>query len=103
MASDNSMNAPAARIDALRKEIDSIDDALVAVLARRMTLAREIGIEKRAAGLKVYDAKREQQIRERLRDSAGLYGLDPGFVNGIYERIFQYAKEEEHHEIKQPY
>jgi len=48
-----------------RKEIDSIDDQMIALFARRMNTAAKIAEYKKANGLRVLDARRE---KEKLRD-----------------------------------
>ena len=48
-----------------RKEIDSIDDQMTALFARRMNIAAKIAEYKKANGLRVLDARRE---KEKLRD-----------------------------------
>ena len=48
-----------------RKEIDSIDDQMIALFARRMNIAAKIAEYKKANGLRVLDAHRE---KEKLRD-----------------------------------
>ena len=48
-----------------RKEIDSIDDQMIALFARRMNIAAKIAEYKKANGLRVLDARRE---KEKLRD-----------------------------------
>jgi chorismate mutase/prephenate dehydratase len=55
------------KIDALRAEIDRIDERLLALLNRRARLAREIGTRKRAGGHGgMYAPGREKRIYQRL-------------------------------------
>ena len=44
-----------------RKEIDSIDDQLIALFAQRMETAEKIAEYKKANGLSVLDARREKE------------------------------------------
>jgi chorismate mutase/prephenate dehydratase len=53
-------------IDRIRQEIDSIDDEIVDLLARRASCARAIGEFKRAASLGMHAPERERQVVERL-------------------------------------
>ena len=48
-----------------RKEIDRIDDQLIALFAQRMETAEKIAEYKKANGLRVLDARRE---REKMRE-----------------------------------
>ncbi|MCC6648609.1 MAG: prephenate dehydratase [Polyangiaceae bacterium] len=50
----------------LRAEIDDVDDALLALLARRAEIVRGIAAAKRAAGAPSLDPTREQRVLERL-------------------------------------
>ena len=52
----------------IRKELDIIDDQLVALFARRMELSGEVAAYKKAHDMPVLDASRE---REKLQDIAG--------------------------------
>jgi chorismate mutase/prephenate dehydratase len=52
----------------IRKELDNIDDQLVALFARRMELSGEVAAYKKAHDMPVLDASRE---REKLQDIAG--------------------------------
>lgn len=49
-------------LDALRRRIDAIDDEIVRLLNERARVAVEIGREKRAQGLPVVDAAREDEV-----------------------------------------
>ena len=56
-----------------RREIDSIDEQLVALLEARAAMARKIGALKAAAGLPVVDRAREAEIlRNVLRRRKGI-------------------------------
>ena len=51
----------------LRGELDTLDARMLALLERRMDIAREIAAYKREKGLPVRDAAREAQVlRERI-------------------------------------
>jgi chorismate mutase len=55
--------APApAELSKLRDEIERIDRMLVALIAERVHLAREVGTAKRAAGLPTLDTAREAAV-----------------------------------------
>ena len=69
--------ALAATIDRLRAGIDEVDDAIVALLARRAALVGELWEAKLAAGVGVRDPEREAAVFARLRAAAATAGLDP--------------------------
>ncbi len=59
----------------LRSELSALDADLIALLKRRIELARLVGAEKRAAGLPTLDPRREAQVvasAARLARQAGL-------------------------------
>jgi chorismate mutase len=49
-----------------RQEIDALDTELLRLLNRRAAIAGEIAVIKVAMGLPAYDAKREEQVLERV-------------------------------------
>ncbi|HKV94076.1 MAG TPA: chorismate mutase [Candidatus Angelobacter sp.] len=49
-----------------RQEIDALDVELLRLLNQRATIAGEIAVIKVAMGLPAYDAKREEQVLERI-------------------------------------
>ncbi len=60
-------------LEVLRREIDEIDRRLFSLLARRMTVVREIGGVKRSQGLPVGDPVREALLKAKLKEfSAGV-------------------------------
>ena len=62
-----------------RKEIDSIDDQLIALFAQRMETAEKIAEYKKANGLRVLDARRE---KEKMREEMAAI---IGFANQLSE------------------
>ncbi len=66
---------PPTSLTELRKRLEQIDAECVALLARRMELARAVGAHKRAHGLATLDAEREAKVvstAARLARDAGL-------------------------------
>jgi len=72
----------------LRLRIDSIDEELLAALARRFEVTYRVGQLKAAHGLDSVDPVREQEKLQRLRDMARQNGLDEGFVHGLFQLVF---------------
>jgi chorismate mutase len=72
------MNADAgaqAELDRLRLEIEDLDVRLVALIAERVRLARQVGQLKRAAGLPTLDPAREASVVRRASGLAREAGL----------------------------
>jgi monofunctional chorismate mutase len=68
----------------LRENVARIDAEIVALLARRVELARAVGAHKREAGLATLDAKREAAV---LRQ-AGSLARDAGLSEEAVRQLF---------------
>lgn len=58
----------------IRKDIDQIDDELIALFKRRMDCAKEVGIYKKANNIPVLNQKREDEILAEVQEKGGEYG-----------------------------
>lgn len=56
------------KIEEIRQEIDQVDDALVALLEKRMNLVGQVVAVKKSTGKAVLDNKREEVIVSRVAD-----------------------------------
>jgi chorismate mutase/prephenate dehydratase len=70
-------------IDKLRREIDTLDDELAALLQRRAALARDIGARK--GGAPAYRPERESEILGRVSQSKGVLSRER--VAGVFREI----------------
>lgn len=81
---------PAANLDQLRLQIDSLDQELLNVLNRRADLVHEVGIIKKRDGLQIYAPEREEALLLRL--IAMNHGrLPEKSVRAIYREIMSAA------------
>jgi chorismate mutase / prephenate dehydratase len=80
-------------LDDLRKQIDELDTLIVNLIAERMKVTREIGLEKQQTGRAVEDKSREKEVLERVRSQALAAHLSPDEVENIYLRIIAASKE----------
>jgi chorismate mutase / prephenate dehydratase len=75
---------PAAHaLDALRRELDDLDDALLGLLAKRRDITQQVKSLKQVTdktAMSPLRPAREAQIHRRLVALAKSYGLDPAFV-----------------------
>ncbi len=78
-------------IEVLRKEIDSIDDELVNIIARRMQVSRTIGRYKREHNITVFQKDRYEQIRNRLKALAAECGVDEDCIMAVFEAIHDHS------------
>lgn len=70
-----------------RLELDQIDDNLLELLARRMTLSREIGELKKAGQMTVLQSERWEQALNRALEQGRKLGLSEDFLKDVFDRI----------------
>ncbi|OWY63061.1 hypothetical protein B7486_55115 [cyanobacterium TDX16] len=75
------------RLEALRVQIDELDDRLVALLAERFAVTRQVGALKAERGLPPQDATREAQIEAKVRRLAAENDLDPAMVSEVLRAV----------------
>ena len=79
----------------IRKEIDIIDDDIIALLARRFALMPEVIAYKRAHSLPAIIPERVEEVLQRNIKAAKLHGLDENLTQQIYSLIINtYCKME---------
>ncbi len=76
----------------LRSRVDSIDAEIVALLGKRMSISRQIGIEKKAAGKAIVDRTRDRQVIDHVRKLAESEGVSAGDIEHIYNMVIRAAK-----------
>lgn len=85
----------AAAIDSLRVRIEKTDDLLLALLQRRMRLARAIGAAKLEAGLPVLDPAREARVVRRVATRARELGMPSEEVRSLFWNIIALCRSEQ--------
>jgi chorismate mutase/prephenate dehydrogenase len=78
-------------LDTLRQQIQDTDRELLALAARRITLARQVGEEKRRTDLPVVDYAQERVVLERARAAADATGLDRQVAETILTALIRGA------------
>ena len=81
-------------LEALRDEIDKIDEVIVRLLDSRARCAYAIGRVKQTQGLAIYEPQREATVIARVKElNAKLGGpLDEHAIVRLYERIMDEAR-----------
>ena len=77
------------RLWALRKLIDSLDEDLLNVLARRMEYTREIGRHKAEHNITLFQLERWNEILKTRTHRAGELGLDADFIRTLWMDMHQ--------------
>ena len=80
-----------ANLEALRKKIDALDEALVRLLNTRAACALEIGRFKKQIGLAIYQPSREAEVLGHVQ-SINPGPLDDGAIRRLFERIIDEAR-----------
>lgn len=87
------MTEPLQRLSLLRAMIDATDRDVLQAVARRMGLVREIAEVKRAAGLRIRDLQREQELlNDRMRVAAEL-GLPVGEMESLFRLLLRASRD----------
>ncbi|GAB4557945.1 MAG: chorismate mutase [Rhizobacter sp.] len=76
----------------IRKSIDNLDNALVAVLAERFRLTERVGFLKRDLNLPPEDRERESAQEKHYSELASSYGLDRATLIEIMRTIISQVK-----------
>jgi chorismate mutase len=81
-------------LDALREEIDKIDEVIVRLLDRRARCAYAIGKIKKEQGATIYEPAREAAVMAHIKEVNAMLGgpLDEGAIVRLYERIMDEAR-----------
>ncbi len=75
------------RLEFLREKIDRIDDQVVELMARRMSISEEIGNYKKENQVTVLQIQRWQEILQRSLKSGETLSLSEKFISGLYHAI----------------
>lgn len=73
----------------LRKQIDECDHSLMQELAKRMRIAREIGLYKKEHNITVLQAGRYNEIVDKYAAQAAQCDMDPEFIKKVFEAIHE--------------
>jgi len=85
------MTEPAHPLAELRQQIDTLDDQIIALLARRYALLAEVVKVKAAHNIPHQVPARVQEVLARNERNAVAKGLPAGLVQSLYERIIDAA------------
>jgi len=78
-----------AELQQIREQIDAVDSELLASLARRFELTREVGKLKASLSLQSLDADREARKLAELETHCQQNGLNPALIRELFQRIME--------------
>ena len=79
------------RLEELRMQIDLCDDHLVALLAQRMQVVKEIGLIKREGGMAIFQQKRWDELIARIKQQGDSLSVSSTFLELLFAQIHQEA------------
>jgi chorismate mutase/prephenate dehydrogenase len=71
----------------LRDDIAAVDKDIVALVAKRLHLAEQIGVEKKLSGLPLRAADVEEQVQTRLLRECGVRGISESFAASLAQSL----------------
>ncbi|MGM0591204.1 MAG: chorismate mutase [Halobacteriota archaeon] len=83
------------RLAELRAEIRDIDRQLVSLIAERTDFAADIAEVKAERGLPTTDESQEERVLERVRNHAEDAGIDPEYIEVVFETLIELNKVEQ--------
>ena len=74
-------------IEKLREKIDSLDDQLLQLLKRRLSISEQIGIIKSVNHINIFDSQREELLFSSLEKKCKDLNMDKEFVLNLWRLI----------------
>lgn len=75
----------------LRKKIDIVDEKLLTVLAKRITLVRKISKFKKAHNIALLDENRRNEVLNTQLSKGAKLGLSKDLIKKLYSLIHKYS------------
>jgi len=74
-------------LDKLRKEVDIIDEEIMSLLKKRLSITEKIISLKTKNDIPLKDAKREKDILDKIKGKES----ENNFIRAVYKAIFEYS------------
>ena len=85
----------------MREEIDSIDNQIVSLLAKRHEKVKDIVELKKSHNLPVYHPAREEDLISARRHQAAQAGIDANYIEDLYRLILRRSRAEQSEHMTQ--
>jgi len=82
-------------LENLRRQLDTIDQKIVSLLAKRQEEVERVVKLKKTHNLPVYHPAREENLISHLRNQGAEAGLDPDYIEELYRRILRQSRVEQ--------
>ena len=79
-------------LEALREEINRIDEDIIGLLSRRMEVVKKIAALKKGKGISVEDKDRERSLFLKLEREARRNNINEKFVSEVFGIIVSHSK-----------
>ena len=76
-------------LNALRRQIDGIDEQILTLLAKRMRISKEIGVYKKEHNMPILQSPRYSEILEKRSSMGAQMDLNPDFVKEVLKSIHE--------------
>jgi len=100
MSDDADKAAALSELAGCRAEIERIDNDIIALLAKRLTLGKRTGELKRIAGLPILDPTREAAVIRRVTAAARDAHLPPEPIREVFWQIVGMSRREQEGEAQ---
>jgi chorismate mutase len=80
-----------ARLKALRRDVDELDDRMLDLLSQRMTIARKMGELKAAQNISTFQPERWREMLDDRIQKGGLLDLSREFIQQLMQTIHEEA------------
>ena len=87
-------------LSGMRTQIDEIDSELLGLLAKRMVVAKEIGVVKATAHLPIVQPDRYRALLDDRLRQGRILGLDEGFLRELFSSIHEASVHTQHTDSK---
>jgi chorismate mutase / prephenate dehydrogenase len=82
-------------LENLRRQLDTIDQKIVSLLAKRQAEVEHVVKLKKTHNLPVYHPAREENLISHLRNQGAEAGLDSDYIEELYRRILRQSRVEQ--------
>ena len=85
------------QLNQCRNEIDSIDEQLLSLIAKRRLVTAKVGELKSNKGMPIFDPSREQALLSKLKKQGASDDLSPSLIEDVFRRIMRdsYSSQDE--------